>query len=97
MLLTWQEKKSCKKENITLNDRRNTNPLYKKNFIFIFPNIKVSRDQCIISTNMVASNRTVGQTSNDFKISGRHSIMHCKFTNALYQTFDSYFCIRMDS
>jgi hypothetical protein len=38
--------------------------------------------QYIISTNMVASNRTVCQTSNDFIISGRHSIMHCKFTNA---------------
>ena len=84
-----KKKRDCRKENISLNDRRNINinPLYTKNFPFIFSNKKVSHDQCIIRTNMVASNRTVGQTSNDFIISGRHSIMHCKCTNALYQTY----------
>jgi hypothetical protein len=58
-------------QNISLNDRRNINinPIYTKNFPFIFSNIKVSHDQCIIRTNMVASNRTVGQTSSDFIIS----------------------------
>jgi frataxin-like iron-binding protein CyaY len=47
----------------------------------------VSHDQYIICTNnMVASNGTVGQTGNNFIISEQHLIMHCKFTNALYQT-----------
>ena len=56
--------------------------------MFIFPNIKVSHDQYIICTNnMAASNGTVGQTGNDFIISEQHLIMHCKFTNALYQTY----------
>jgi hypothetical protein len=28
---------------------------------------------------------TIGQTGNDFIISEQRSIMHCKFTNALYK------------
>jgi hypothetical protein len=35
---------------------------------------------------MATSNGTVGQTGNDFIISEQYLIMHCKFTNALYQT-----------
>jgi hypothetical protein len=83
-----KKKRDCRKENISLNDRRNINinPIYTKNFPFIFSNIKVSHDQCIIRTNMVASNRTVGQTSSDFIISWPHWIMHCKYVFG-YWTF----------
>jgi hypothetical protein len=61
-------------------------PLFDLSIFIAIPNIKVSHDQYIICTNnMAASNGTVGQTGNDFMISEQHLIMHCKFTNALYQ------------